>query len=178
MVISTSVPPMLQETLSQITDTGPGGGQNRNSSPFNFPRSVPGLADDTRNAARLSHRARNAVLEVADGRRAEIARPQVGPGPAGFLAFAGGLAALAGRVRRQLEVPVVAAAAVDGKLDGAGIDLDDAGAAHARHAAGRDHARHDPRLEPADGVRVLGHRIGERPGATGRTTLTARRALR
>src|SRR4029450_10405023 len=104
----------------------------------------------------------NAVLEVADGSRTEIARPQVGPGAAGFLAFAGSLAALAARVRRQLEMPVVAAAAIDGKLDRAGIELDDAGSPHARHAAGRGEARRDPRLEPADGIWVLGHRIGER----------------
>src|SRR5262245_61369211 len=75
-------------------------------------------------------------------------------------------------------MPIVAAAAIDGKLDGAGIDLDDAGAAHARYAAGRGATRRDPRFEPADGVRIFSHRIGERPGATARITLAACRAQR
>src|SRR5215813_1175992 len=140
---------MQQETGSGITDTGPGRDQNRNFAPFNFPRSLrKNSTHDAGETARPSHRAGDALLEVAEGSRTEISRPRVGPGAAGFLAFTGGLAALAARVRRQLEMSIVAPAAIDGKLDGAGIELDDAGAAHARHAAGRGGARRDPRLEP------------------------------
>src|SRR5438093_73032 len=163
---------------SGITDTGPRRDQNRNFAPFNFPRSLPDSTDDTRDAARLSQRAGDAVLEVADGSRTDIALPRVGPGAAGFLAFTGGLAALAARVRRQLEMPIVAAAAIDGKLDGTGVELDDTGAAHARHTAGCGGTRRDPRLEPADGVGGLGHRIGERPGTAARIALATRRAQR
>ena len=120
----------------------------------------------------------DAIFEVAEGSRTKIAWPEVSPGPAGFLAFAGRLAALAGRVRRQLEMPIVAATAIDGELDRSGIQLDDAGAAHTRHAAGCGHTWRDPRLEPAYGIGVLGRRIGKRPGAAARITLAARRALR
>src|SRR5262249_36495134 len=120
----------------------------------------------------------DAVFEVAEGSRPDIARPHVSPGPAGFLAFTGALAALAGWVRRQLEIPIVAAAAINGKLDRSGIHLDDAGTAHTRHAAGRGHAWRNPRLEPAQSIGVLGQGIGKRPGAAARITLAARSAQR
>src|SRR5262245_58238337 len=135
------------------------------------------LPHDAGDTARLSIRTGDVALEVADRGLPEIARPHIGPGSARFVAFTMSLAALAAGIRRQLELPIIAARPVDGEFDRTAVRLDDAGTAHARHAAGRRDARRDPRFEPADGVRALGRRIGERPGATARIAFAARRAL-
>src|SRR5262249_45726902 len=141
-----------QGTCAEITDRAAERSHPGDPAPSTF-RDPAGLlcalAHHAGDAARASLWPGNAIFEVAEGDRTEIARPDISPGPAGFLAFAGALAALAGRVRRQLEVPIIAARAIDGELDRSGIHLDDAGTAHTRHAAGRGNAWRDPRLEPA-----------------------------
>src|SRR5262245_65432661 len=75
-------------------------------------------------------------------------------------------------------MPIIAAAAINGELDRAGIQLDDAGAAHTRYTAVRSHAWRDLRFQPTYGVGVLGRRIGKRPGAAALITLAACRTLR
>src|SRR5262245_47940577 len=93
-----------------------------------IPNGLNDLSHNARDAARLPLRAGDVMLEIAHGGRSEIARPQIGPGPAALLAFAGGLAGLAGRIGRQLEIAGVAADPVDGKFDRTGVRLDHAGA--------------------------------------------------
>src|SRR5580704_1653212 len=123
---------------------------------------------------RLPHHARNTarpvpwrldrVLEVAVRDRYAVARPAIGPGAAAVLGLAGVDAGCGLGIRLRFERPVIAAKAVDGIFEVAGARLDDAGAAHARHAAARFHARYHIALEPAHRRAARGRRVGEAPG--------------
>src|SRR3954447_15666347 len=108
------------------------------------------LSHHSRNAARLTNRPRDVVLEIANRRRTDIARPHIRPGPAAFLPFTGRSAALAAGVGWQFEVPIVAAVAIDPKLRRPAPRLDDPGAAHAGNAACRCESWHDPGFKPTD----------------------------
>src|SRR5687768_14706326 len=114
------------------------------------------LPHHARDAARPPLRAGDPGLQIAVGRRPDVTLPQVGPGPALAVGFAGAPTAAAGVVRGKLELLVVRARTVDREFDRADVRLDDASAAHARHAAGRGRPRRDPGLEPTDRLRALG----------------------
>jgi hypothetical protein len=135
------------------------------------------LPYDSGDAAWLTNRPGDVILEIANCQRAEIARAHIGPSAATFLGLTRGLAALAVRVGRHLEVPVVAAVAIDAELDRSVARFDDAGPAHAGYAACRCDPRHDPGLEPANGVGTFSDWIGKSPGAAARIPLAARGAL-
>src|ERR1700730_3036659 len=123
-------------------------------------RQTPLLPHHARDTAGTVLRAGQVILEEACGRCAAIARPGIGPGSALRLTRARGRATLAARVGGKLEAAVVAAEAIDPELHRIAARLDDAGTAHAGHAAARGDARGDARFEPADSDRVLGHRVG------------------
>jgi hypothetical protein len=135
------------------------------------------LSHHSGNAAWLTQRPGDVVLEITDRRRTDIAGSHVGPGATALLRLARLPAALAASIVGQIKVPIVAAVAIDAEFDRLATGLDDAGAAHARDAACRCHPWHDPGFEPADGVGAFGGGIGEGPGATARVPLTARGAL-
>ena len=135
------------------------------------------LSYHTRNTARLTDRARDVVLEVANRRRANITRPHIRPGPAAFLAFTGGSAALAAGIGRQFEVSIVAAVAIDPKFRRSAPRLDDPGPAYAGDAACRCEPRHDLGFQPANGIGILCYGIGESPCPAARIPLAAGGAL-
>ena len=135
------------------------------------------LSHHSRNAAWLTHRTGNVVLEITDRRRTDIAGSHIGPGATALLRLACLPAALAAGIVGQIKLPIVAAVAIDAEFDCPDTGLDDAGAPHARHAARRCHPWHDPGFEPANGVGAFGGGIGEGPGAAARVALTARGAL-
>jgi hypothetical protein len=135
------------------------------------------LSHHSRNAAWLSLRTGDVVLEITDGRRTDIAGSHIGPGATALLRLARLPAALAAGIVGQIKLPIVAAVAIDAEFDCPATGLDDASAAHARHAARRCHPWHDPGFEPANGVGAFGSGIGERPGAAARVPFTARGAL-
>src|SRR3954462_596243 len=135
------------------------------------------LSHHSRNAARLAHRTRDVILEIANRRRTDIARPNIRPGATPLLAFTGRSTAFPAGVRWQVEVPIVAAVAIDPKLRRPAPRLDDPGAAHAGNAACRCESWHDPGFKPTDGIGIFRHRIGKRPRAAARIALTAGGAL-
>src|SRR5262245_11337636 len=102
------------------------------------------LSHLSRNAAWLTHRTGNVVLEITDRRRTDIAGSHIGPGATALLRFACLPAALAAGIVGQIKLPIVAAVAIDPEFDFTATLLDDAGAPHARHAARRCRPRHDP----------------------------------
>src|SRR6476659_10440415 len=108
------------------------------------------LSHHSRNAARLAHRTRDVILEIANRRRTDIARPNIRPGPTPLLPFTGRSAALPAGIGWQFEIPIVAAGAIDPKLRWPTTRLDDSGPAHTGDAACRCEPRHHPGLEPAD----------------------------
>src|SRR6202040_3066530 len=114
------------------------------------------------------------VLEVAVRDRHAVARPAIGKGAAAVLGLAGVGAGRGLGIGLRFERAVIAAEAIDGKFEVAGARLDDAGAAHARHAASRLHAGHDVALEPAHRRAARGRRIGETPGPAASLVLAAR----
>jgi hypothetical protein len=129
------------------------------------------------NAAWLAHGPRDAVLEITNGRRADIARSHIRPGAAAFLGFASLSAGFAARVGRQFEMPVVAAISIDAELRRSAFRLDDAGPAHPGHATRCLHAWRDPGFEPTNGIGVFGCGIGKGPCPAAWVPLAAGSAL-
>src|SRR5882757_7656679 len=84
-----------------------------------------------RDTARFVRGARDVVLEIANRRCADIARTYVGPGATTYFALAGELTALAGRIGRHLNLPVVPAETVNAELDHAAARFDHTSPAHA-----------------------------------------------
>lgn len=124
------------------------------------------------------HGPRDAVLEIANCRRTDIARPDVGPGAAAFLGFASARTAFAARVGRQLEVPKVATVSIDPELRRSAFRLDDAGPAHAGHTTGCFEAWCHPGFEPAYGAGAFAYRIGKGPRPAAWISLATGCALR
>lgn len=114
---------------------------------------------------------RDPVLEIAARRGRNVARPHEGPGPAAVLAFAGRFAGGVGAVGGQLDVTIVAAQPVDGVFEPAQARLDDAGAAHTRHAAFVLDPRRHHVLQPAGGGARRRARIRKAPGPAARVAL-------
>src|SRR5262249_12730978 len=139
------------------------------------------LPHHARHAARLAARRPQAILEIAARVRvdAEIAGPDIGPGPAVLLRLAGLLARRPVGIRGGVEVAVVAAEAVDAELDDALAALArllDARTLDARDAAGVLGALRHLAPEPAYGVLPRRAGIDEAPGAAARLAVAARRA--
>src|ERR1700680_588347 len=101
------------------------------------------LSHHSGNAARPGTRRLDHVLEITVRGCRAIALAPIGPGAAARVTLASLGAGLAVRVGSGLEILVVAADAVDRVFEFAKPRLDDAGAAHARHAAARLHGRRD-----------------------------------
>src|SRR5215471_10230570 len=120
------------------------------------------LPHHTRYAAWLMVRRPDMVFEEAPRFRTEIAGPYVGPCAALSFAIAGRLAGFACRLRRHLEIAIVTADTVDGKLPRAMARLDDAGAADPGRGASIFHPGRHLALEPARS-RTIGSRVAETP---------------
>jgi hypothetical protein len=135
------------------------------------------LSHHSGNAAWLTQRTGNVVLEITDRRRTDIAGSHIGPGATALLRLARLPTALAAGIVGQIKLPIVAAVAIDAEFDRPATGLDDAGSPYARHAARRCHPCHDPGFEPANGVGAFGGGVGEGPGAAARVPLTACGAL-
>src|SRR5271168_3470535 len=117
------------------------------------------LAYDAGQAARFVVWHSHFRFERAVRGGAYIAGTDIGPGAALRLALASRRAGCARTVRGRIEVPVIAAAAIDAEFKILGHRLVDAGAAHAGNAAVALHARRHALLEPADRLDLLGARI-------------------
>src|SRR5205085_3950248 len=109
---------------------------------------------------------------------ADVARAGVGPGAAFVVGGAGGLAGLIALMTFDVEIAVVAAEAVDRRLDGPGRLLDHAGAAHAGDAATVLGARRDVTLQPAHRAAGGIGRIVETPGPATPVALAGQCAIR
>src|ERR1700733_2950745 len=132
-----------------------------------MPTSFPGfdrLPHHPRNTARPVPWRLDRVLEIAVRDRYAVAGAAIGPGAAAVLGLAGVGAGRGLGIGLRFERPVIAAEAVDGIFEVASTRLDDAGAAHARHAAARFDARHHIALEPAHRRAARGRRINKTPG--------------
>src|SRR5262245_7737318 len=162
------------QSSGHITPQAPG-----DALPAGRTRRLPStpLSHHPGNSAWLTLRTGNVVLEITDRRRTDIAGSHIGPSATALLCLACRPATLAAGIVGQIKLPIVAAVAIDAEFDCPAAGLDDAGAAHARHAARRCHPWHDPGFEPANGVDAFGGGIGEGPGAAARVPLTACGAL-
>src|SRR5882757_9374569 len=108
---------------------------------------------------------------------AGIARPRVGPGAAFIVGGAGRLAGIVAVVALDVEIPVVAAEAIDRGFDRAIPGLDHAGAAHAGDAATILYARRHAALEPAHRATGRIGRIVEAPGPATLVAFAGQRAI-
>jgi hypothetical protein len=129
------------------------------------------------NAAWPVHGPGNAVLEITNRRRPDIARAHIGPGPAGFLGLARRLTAFAACFGCELEVPVVTAVSIDAKLGRSAFRLDHAGPAHAGRTARRLEPWRHPGFEPTNGGGAFGRWIGKGPRAAAWIPLAPSSAL-
>src|SRR5713101_2612294 len=121
------------------------------------------LPHHARNAARLVVRRHHVIFQEAPHFRTEIAGSHIGPGAALGFGVAGRLAGFARRIGRYLEIAIIAASAINGKLPHAVARLDEAGAADAGCGGAILHPRRHLALEPAR-RRPIGGRVVEAPG--------------
>src|SRR5215470_4899637 len=121
------------------------------------------LTHDPRDAARLVARRHHAVLQVAPRVGTEITGPHIGPGAAMGFGLAGRLAGFARRTGLNLEIAIIAARAIDGKLPQTVARFDHTGSVDAGCGGAVLHPRRHLVLEPAHG-RTIGGRVVETPG--------------
>jgi len=79
------------------------------------------LSHDSGDAAWLANGSGEMILEIANRRGTDISGTHIGPRAAASVGFTCGLTALAARIGRHLELPVVAAIAID--IEGIQKDL-------------------------------------------------------
>src|SRR5207248_4527575 len=112
--------------------------------------------------------------EPAGGARAVISRTRIGPGPAARVRRAGSAAGSSDRVRRHLEIAVVAADAIDREFDRRIAGSHHAGTLDPRHTARIGTPGRHLAFEPTDSVADGAGRIGEAPGAAAGLAIAAR----
>ena len=121
---------------------------------------------------------RELVFEIAARCRTDISRADIRPRAAFVLCLARRLARRASRIRRNVQISVIAAEAIDRKFDRPLSRLDDASAAHARYTATVLNRRRNAIFQPADGDRIIRARKREAPGVAPSVTLATRGTIR